>query len=107
MQSVGVARCQSCQSIVNLNWSACVVCGKSIDDLERCEVQGESAREERQSVPLGPDVKAGDTIAWDSPLFGYLTGEVLAIYKDGEIEVFQPCVERVARIPLAWVRPKG
>lgn len=107
MQSVGVARCQSCQSIVNLNWSACVVCGKSIDDLERCEVHGESVREECQSVPLGQDVKAGNTIAWDSPLLGHLTGEVLAVYENGNLEVFHPCTEQLARIPLVWVRQKG
>jgi len=110
MQSIGVARCQSCQAVVNLNWSTCLVCRGSLD------AQGESERNQSGESSLqGPSspvpgslakLRTGDTIAWDSPLFGRLTGELLAVHEDGQIDVFHPLREGIARIPLLWVRQK-
>ncbi len=51
-----------------------------------------------------PALNPGDRIAWESPLFGRLTGEVLAVRDDGRLEVFNPVTETVTPIPREWVR---
>ncbi len=51
-----------------------------------------------------PELRPGSTITWFSPLFGLLSGELLAVLDDGQIEVFHPLTEKLARIPRAWVR---
>ena len=48
--------------------------------------------------------RVGESIAWDSPLFGELSGELLAVHGDGHSDVFHPLKEGVARIPMAWVK---
>jgi hypothetical protein len=48
--------------------------------------------------------QVGKSIVWDSPLFGELSGELLAVHTDGLIDVFHPLKEGVARIPKAWVK---
>ena len=56
-------------------------------------------------VSLGqPCLIPGTWIEWDSPLFGRLTGELLAVCADGQVEVFHPLTETVAKIPQAWLR---
>jgi len=35
METVGVAHCQSCRAVVNLNWSACLACQKPIAETSR------------------------------------------------------------------------
>ena len=49
-------------------------------------------------------LKPGSTITWFSPLFGLLSGELLAVCEDGQVEVFHPLTDKLARIPQAWVR---
>ena len=51
-----------------------------------------------------PCLQPGTWIEWDSPLFGLLRGEVLAVLDDERIEVFHPLTEKRVRIPRAWVR---
>jgi len=50
--------------------------------------------------------RVGESIAWESPLFGNLTGELLAVHEDGQIDVFHPLKEGVARIPITWLLQK-
>ncbi len=50
------------------------------------------------------ELRPGSTITWFSPLFGLLSGEVLAVLDDEQIEVFHPLTEKLVRIPRAWVR---
>lgn len=45
----------------------------------------------------------GSMITWFSPLFGLLSGELLAVLDDGQIEVFHPLTEKLVRIPQAWL----
>src|SRR5262245_39018637 len=56
----------------------------------------------RQVSPLahssGPLIP-GETVTWFSPLFGNVTGELLAVHTDGQIDVFHPLKEGIARIP--------
>ncbi len=47
---------------------------------------------------------AGQWVQYESPLFGLLSGEVLAVLDDGQIEVFHPVTLRLVRIPRTWVR---
>ena len=51
-----------------------------------------------------PELRPGSTITWFSPLFGPLSGELLAVCEDGQVEVFHPLTDKLARIPQAWVR---
>ncbi len=51
-----------------------------------------------------PALNPGDRIVWEGPLFGRLTGELLAVLDDGQLEVFHPLTEKLVRIPRAWVR---
>ncbi len=51
-----------------------------------------------------PELRPGSTITWFSPLFGLLSGELLAVCEDGRVEVFNPVTETVTPIPQAWVR---
>jgi len=51
-----------------------------------------------------PELRPGSTITWFSPLFGLLSGELLAVREDGRLEVFNPLTDKLARIPRAWVR---
>ncbi len=50
-----------------------------------------------------PELKPGSTITWFSPLFGRLSGELLAVLDDGKIEVFHPLTDKLVKIPSAWV----
>lgn len=45
----------------------------------------------------------GETITWDSPLFGLLSGPVLTVL-DGGITVMHPLSEEPCTIPRGWVR---
>jgi len=51
-----------------------------------------------------PEPRPGSTITWFSPLFGLLSGELLAVCEDGQLEVFHPLTDKLARIPQAWLR---
>ena len=51
-----------------------------------------------------PCFQPGTWIEWDSPLFGRLRGELLAVREDGLVEVFNPVTETVTPIPREWVR---
>ncbi len=51
-----------------------------------------------------PELRPGSTITWFSPLCGLLSGELLAVCEDGQVEVFHPLTDKLARIPEAWVR---
>ncbi len=35
METVGVAHCQSCRAVVNLNWSVCFACQKPLAETSR------------------------------------------------------------------------
>ncbi len=50
----------------------------------------------------GP-LSAGQWVQYESPLFGLLSGEVLAVLDDGQIDVFHPVTLRLVRIPRTWV----
>lgn len=54
-------------------------------------------------VRLISEAKPGDTVEWLSPLFGRLTGELLAIQDNGDLAVFHPCTDALAMIAPAWV----
>ncbi len=45
----------------------------------------------------------GDRLCWDSPLFGVLEGELLAVRENGMIAVFHPLKDGVAEIPVTWL----
>ncbi len=56
-------------------------------------------------VSLGqPCLIPGTCIEWDSPLFGRLRGELLAVCADAHVEIFHPLTQTVAKIPQAWLR---
>ncbi len=50
------------------------------------------------------ELRPGSTITWFSPLFGLLSGELLAVCEDGRVEVFNPVTETITPIPREWVR---
>lgn len=45
----------------------------------------------------------GTKIEWESPLFGRLSGELLAIEANGDLAVYHPCTGTLATISSAWV----
>ena len=57
----------------------------------------------RPVAPFCLTLRPGLTVIWDSPLFGELSGEVLAVQADGNIEVFHPLAEQLVTIPGNWV----
>lgn len=74
------------------------------------EPHGFSAREARALLKKAPpgrvrvvEVPAGAWILYQSPQFGEMTAEVLAVPGNGFITIYQPLVRAVVSIPLAWV----
>ena len=55
-------------------------------------------------APVSGVLRSGSWVEYESPLFGLLSGEVLAVLDDGQIEVFHEVMQRLARIPVGWVR---
>jgi hypothetical protein len=55
------------------------------------------------SFPTEPVV--GQTVTWDSPLFGLLSAVVLSA-SDQSVTVFHPLSEQEAVIPKRWLRPE-
>ena len=55
-------------------------------------------------APVSVALRPGAWIKYESPLFGSLAGEVLAVLDDGQIEVYHPVMLRLTRIPATWVR---
>lgn len=48
-------------------------------------------------------VEPGSTVTWDSPLFGRVTGQVMAVCVDGFLEVHHPLTKQPTTIPLSWM----
>lgn len=49
-----------------------------------------------------PVLEPGDTVHWDSPLFGPLSGELVAVAHE-TFSIWHPLTERLCEIPRAWI----
>ena len=66
--------------------------------------------EERDTTPptcIAVPIAAHGRVTWESPLFGLLTGDVISVLDNGSVEVFHPLTERLATIPVMWLRREG
>jgi hypothetical protein len=59
---------------------------------------------ERAKIPFtATEPTVGQIVTWDSPLFGLLSGVVIAV-SDQSITVFHPLSEQEATIPKVWCK---
>ena len=50
-----------------------------------------------------PVLHPGDVVEWLSPALPKQRGEVMAVYPDGNFEVFHSLAGRLCRLPMTWV----
>jgi hypothetical protein len=48
-------------------------------------------------------LKIGSRVAWESPLFGRVVGEVAMLPEGDSLVVRHPIVEELVTLPLAWI----
>ncbi len=83
MQTVGIAHCQSCNAMINVNWSACLACQTPIALGGQTKQSEEPVARSDPSQSVAPGTLAPATwVEFDSPLFGRCTGLVTLLEGD-------------------------
>ncbi|MBX3325161.1 MAG: hypothetical protein U0223_07480 [Nitrospira sp.] len=130
MTMTAVSRCSTCKAVVNIHWTACLVCRAIISSTLEVGAQQHTPDlpvRIGDPVALGkstgfypvstdnsvkgiaapnhppPELSLGDVVEWLSPALPRQQGEVLALYDDGTFEVWHPLTKMLCRLPRAWV----
>ncbi len=104
MQTVGIAHCQSCNAMINVNWSACLACQTPIALGGQTKQSEEPVARPDPSQSVAPGTLApGTWVEFDSPLFGRCTGLVELVDGDRLIVHQHSTLKGSAWIYAEWV----